>query len=52
MTPDEIINALRGIVNTTSLCSIPTQDKVKIRTLLRIIELCLISSRASSEASR
>jgi hypothetical protein len=41
MTPEQIVDSLRGTVNTTSLMA--PEDKYRIKQLLRIIELCLIS---------
>lgn len=38
MHAEEIIAALTGIVNTTSLSSLPVKDKVRIRAMLNIIE--------------
>ena len=43
MKGPEIVAALRGIVNTTSLNTLSTEDKVAIRTLLDIINLCLFT---------
>ncbi len=39
----EIVAALKGIVNTTSLNTLSTEDKVAIRSLLDIINLCLFT---------
>ena len=39
----EVVVALRGIVNTTSLNTLSTEDKVAIRSLLDIINLCLFT---------
>jgi hypothetical protein len=44
MTPQQIIDSLRGILNSSSLFQIPTEQKVAIRHLLRIIEVALLSS--------
>ena len=44
MTPQQILHSLSGIVNTSSLCTILVEDKLKIRHLLRIIEIALFVS--------
>ena len=41
----EIVAALRGIVNTTSLNPLSSEDKVAIRSLLDIINLCLFTPK-------
>ncbi len=41
MQGSQIVAAVRGIVNTTSLNALDPQDKVAIRQLLDIINLCL-----------
>ena len=41
MKGPEIVAALKGIVNTTSLNTLPSEDKVAVRSLLDIIKLCL-----------
>ncbi len=43
MKASEIVAALEGIVNTTSLNTLSTEDKVAIRSLLDIINLCLFT---------
>ena len=43
MKGPEIIAALKGIVNTTSLNLLTPQDKVAIWSLLDIISLCLFT---------
>jgi len=43
MQGPQIVAALKGIVNTTSLNTLYTEDKVAIRTLLDIINLCLFT---------
>ena len=43
MKGPEIIAALKGIVNTTTLNTLTAQDKTDIRRLLEIINLCLYS---------
>ncbi len=43
MKGSEIVAALKGIVNMTSLNTISTEDKVAIRSLLDIINLCLFT---------
>lgn len=42
MDTAQIIAALRGIVNTTSLYKLPTEDKQEIRKLLKLIEYVLL----------
>ena len=44
MRGSEVVAALRGIVNTTSLNTLSIEDKVAIRSLLDIINLCLFTS--------
>jgi hypothetical protein len=39
----EIVAALKGIVNATSLNTLTPQDKAEIRRLVEIINLCLYS---------
>lgn len=39
MNGDQILDALMGIVNSTSLKELPVEYKVKIRNLLAILEL-------------
>jgi hypothetical protein len=43
MKGPEIVAALKGIVNTTTLNALTTEDKVVIRSLLDIINLCLFT---------
>ena len=43
MQGPRIVAALKGIINTTSLNTLSTEDKVAIRTLLDIINLCLFT---------
>jgi hypothetical protein len=43
MQGPQIVAALKGIVNTASLNTLDTEDKVRIRTLLDIINLCLFA---------
>ena len=43
MKGPEIVAALKGIVNTTSLNTLPSEDKVAVRSLLDIINLCLFT---------
>ncbi len=43
MRGSEVVAALRGIVNTTSLNTLSTEDKVAICNLLDIINLCLFT---------
>ena len=43
MRGSEVVAALRGIVNTTALNTLSTEDKVAIRSLLDIINLCLFT---------
>ena len=43
MQGPQIVAALKGIVNTTSLNTLSTEDKAAIRTLLDIINLCLFT---------
>ena len=47
MKGPEIVAALKGIVNTTSLNTLPSEDKVVIRSLLDIINLPLHSHLSS-----
>ena len=39
----EVVAALQGIVNTTALNTLTSEDKVAIRSLLDIINLCLFT---------
>ncbi len=39
----EVVAALKGIVNTTALNTLTSEDKVAIRSLLDIINLCLFT---------
>ena len=39
----EVVAAQKGIVNITSLNTLSTEDKVAIRSLLDIINLCLFT---------
>ncbi len=43
MKGPKIVAALRGIVNTTALNTLTTEDKVAIRSLLDIINLYLFT---------
>jgi len=43
MKGPEIVAALKGIVNTTSLNTLSVEDKVAIRSVLDIINLCLFT---------
>jgi len=43
MKGPEIVAALRGIVNTTTLCALSPEDKAIIRRILQTIDLCLCS---------
>ena len=38
MNADQITDSLRGILNSSCICTVTTEDKVKIRHLLHIIE--------------
>lgn len=38
---------LKGIVNTTTLCALSTEDKAQIRRLLEVINLCLCTIQHS-----
>ncbi len=44
MRGQQIVAALKGIVNTTTLNTLAPEDKADIRRLLEIINLCLFSS--------
>ena len=50
MKGPKIVAALRGIVNTTSLNNLAPEDKVAIRSLLDIINLCLFTPTYNSHA--
>ncbi len=50
MKGPEIVAALRGIINSTSLNTLPPQDKAEIRRLLGIKNLCLYSPTYNSNA--
>ncbi len=50
MKGPEIVAALRGIVNTTTLCDLTTEDKVAIRRILQIIDLCLFTPQYNLNA--
>ncbi len=50
MKGPEIVAALKGIVNTTTLRELSSKDKADIRRLLEIINLCLFSSTYNSNA--
>ncbi len=41
----EVVAALKGIVNTTSLNTLSTEDKVAIRSLLDIVSSLLLTKR-------
>jgi len=41
MKGPEIVAALNGIINTTCLKDLAAEDKAVIRSLLRLINLCL-----------
>ena len=43
MKGPEIVAALRGIVNITTLCALSPEDKAIIRRILQTIDLCLCS---------
>ncbi len=43
MKGPEIVAALKGIINTTTLCALSPEDKAIIRRLLQTIGLCLCS---------
>jgi hypothetical protein len=43
MQGPQIVAALKGIINTTSLNTLDPEDKVRIRVLLDIINLCLFT---------
>ena len=43
MRGSEVVAALRGIINTTSLNTLSVEDKVAIRSLLDIINLGLFT---------
>ncbi len=43
MKGPEIVAALREIINSTSLNTLSTEDKVTVRSLLDIINLCLFT---------
>ncbi len=45
MQGSQIVEALKGIVNTTSLNTLDPEDKVAIRQFLDIIGLCLCASQ-------
>ncbi len=48
----EMVAALKGIVNRTSLNTLTPQDKAKIRRLLEIIILYLYSLQKFGQAAR
>ena len=50
MKGPEIVAALTGIINTTTLCALSAEDKVIIRRLLQTIDLCLCSPTYNSNA--
>ncbi len=50
MKGSEVVAALKGIVNTTTLNTLDCQDKADIRRLLEIINLCLYSPTYNSNA--
>ena len=50
MRGPEIVAALKGIVNTTTLNTLDTKDKADIRRLLEIINLCMFSHTYNSNA--
>ena len=41
MKGPEIVAALNGVINTTCLKDLTLEDKAMIRSLLRLINLCL-----------
>ncbi len=45
MKGPEIVAVLNGILNTTTLNAITSEDKVEIRRMLNIIDLCLFSAQ-------
>ncbi len=46
----EVVAALRGKVNSTSLNTLSIEDKVAIRSLLDIINLCLFAPTYQADA--
>ena len=50
MKGPEVVAALKGIVNTTTLNTLDPEYKAIIRRLLEIINLCLFSSTNDSNA--
>ena len=50
MRGSEIVAALKGIANTTTLNTLDPKDKADIRRLLEIINLCLFSPTYNSNA--
>jgi len=50
MRGPEVVAALRGIINSTTLNTLSTEDKVAIRSLLDIINLCLFTPTYNFDA--
>ena len=50
MKGPEIVAALRGMINTTTLNTLEPKDKADIRRVIEIINLCLHSPTYNSNA--
>ncbi len=50
MKGSEIVAALNGIINTTCLKDLTPEDKATVRSLLRLINLCLCYQAYNSNA--